>query len=162
MDHWRAAAYARYARAVRDHSEPADADQILKDADRLWRTVRNAELAGLDGAQVIRAAVAGRPFTGARSHSAVLDARIREDTGHLRPGVRDSWSASLPSFGDPELARYMAELPPRWTTGSGALPSTPPAGPRCGRRRRSVRSLKTEIGEPTGRPGPAGSAGTGG
>ncbi len=59
----------------------------------LWRTVRAAELAGLDGTEVIRAAIAGRPFTGARSHSAVLDARIRrQDRRTCRPGSGDSWA----------------------------------------------------------------------
>ena len=110
MDQCRAEAHARYARAVREHADPADAKQILKDTDRLWRTVRSAEYAGLDGAQIIRAAIAGRPFTGARSHSAVLDARIRESTGHLPPRIRESWSASMPRFADPEMARYMTDI----------------------------------------------------
>jgi hypothetical protein len=110
MDHCRAEAYGRYAQAVRDHAEPADAGQILRDTDRLWRTVRSAELAGLDGADVIRAAITGRPFTGARSHSAVLDARIREMTGDLPARIRDSWTASLPRFADPELDRYVSEV----------------------------------------------------
>jgi AAA domain/TrwC relaxase len=110
MDQCRAEAHGRYAQAVRDHAGPGDAEQILQDTDRLWRTVRSAELAGLDGAEVIREAVAGRPFTGARSHAAVLDARIREKTGHIPPQVRESWSASLPRFADPELGRYMAEV----------------------------------------------------
>jgi conjugative relaxase-like TrwC/TraI family protein len=110
MDQCRADAYARYAQAVRDHAEPADAAEILKDTDRLWRTVRSAELAGLHGADVIRAAIAGRPFTGARSHAAVLDARIRETAGHLPPAIRDSWAQTLPRFADPDLNRYMAEV----------------------------------------------------
>jgi conjugative relaxase-like TrwC/TraI family protein len=110
MDHCRAEAYGRYAQAVREHAEPADAGQILQDTDRLWRTVCSAELAGLDGADVIRAAITGRPFTGARSHSAVLDARIREMTGGLPTGIRDSWTASLPRFADPELDRYIGEI----------------------------------------------------
>jgi hypothetical protein len=109
-DQCRAEAYGRYAQAVRDHADPADAEEILKDTDRLWRTVRSAEMAGLDGADVIRAAVTGRPFTGARSHSAVLDARIRTVTGHLPPRLGDSWTARLPRFADPELGRYMAEV----------------------------------------------------
>jgi hypothetical protein len=67
-------------------------------------------LAGRDGVEVVRAAIAGRPFTGARSHSAVLEARIRKSTGHLPPWARESWTASLPQFADPELARYMAEV----------------------------------------------------
>jgi conjugative relaxase-like TrwC/TraI family protein len=111
MDQCRAEAYARYARAVCAHADPADAAEILKDTDRVWRTVRSAEYAGLDGAQVIRDAIAGRrPFTGARSHSAVLDARIREATGHPPPHARDSWVGSLPRFADKDLARYMSEV----------------------------------------------------
>ena len=110
MDQCRAEAYGRYTQAVREHAGPGDAEQILKDTDRLWRTVRSAELAGLDGTEVIREAVVGRPFTGARSRAAVLDARIREKTGRLPPRVHESWSASLPQFAGPELARYMAEI----------------------------------------------------
>ena len=109
-EHCRAEAYTRYAQAVREHAAPTDAEQILKDTDALWRTVRAAELAGLDGAEVIRAAIKERPFTGARSHSAVLDARIREATGHLPPRVRESWAAGLPQVVDPEETRYLVEV----------------------------------------------------
>jgi conjugative relaxase-like TrwC/TraI family protein len=110
QDQCRADASARYTRAVRQSASPADAEEILKDTDALWRTVRAAELAGLDGGELIRHAIDGRPFTGARSHSAVLDARIRKKTAHLPPQVRQSWTASLPPFGDPELARYLGEV----------------------------------------------------
>jgi hypothetical protein len=110
MDQCRAEAHSRYAQAVRDHAASADAEEILKDTDALWRTVQAAELAGQDGAQVLRAAIAGRPFTGARSHSAVLDARIRKSTGHLPPTARESRTASLPQFADPAMARYMTEV----------------------------------------------------
>jgi conjugative relaxase-like TrwC/TraI family protein len=110
MDQCRAEAYGRYAQAVRDHAEPADAAEILKDTDHLWRTIHAAELAGFDGAHLIRAAIIGRPFTGARSHSAVLDARIRTMTGEPPPKTWDSWTARLPRFADPELGQYMAEV----------------------------------------------------
>jgi conjugative relaxase-like TrwC/TraI family protein len=110
MDQCRTEAYSRYAQAVRDHAEPSDAEEILEVTDRLWRTVHSAELAGLDGGRVIRAAIIGRPFTGARSRSAVLDARIRKITGDLPPRIWDSWTARLPKFADPELGRYMAKI----------------------------------------------------
>jgi AAA domain len=110
MDQCRAEAYGRYAQAVHDHAEPADAAEILKDTDHLWRTIHAAELAGFDGAHLIRAAIIGRPFTGARSHSAVLDARIRTMTGEPPPKTWDSWTARLPRFADPELGQYMAEV----------------------------------------------------
>jgi hypothetical protein len=110
MDHCRAEAYSRYAQAVRDHADPADAAEILQDTDRLWRTVRSAELAGLDGAQVVQAAITRRPFTGARSHSAVLDARIRALVGERPPRTGASWTARLPQFADPELGRSMVQV----------------------------------------------------
>jgi hypothetical protein len=110
MDQGRAEAYSRYARAMRECAGPADAEEILNDTDVLWRTVSAAEFAGLDGTEVIRQAIVGRSFTGARSHSAVLEARIRTKTGHLPPRPRDSWTAGLSRFADPELARYMAEV----------------------------------------------------
>jgi len=110
LDQCRAESAARYTRAVRETASPADAEEILKDTGALWRTVRAAELAALDGAHVIRAAIYGRPFTGARSHSAVLDARIRKGIGHLRSRKRESWTASLPHFTDPDLARYMSQI----------------------------------------------------
>jgi conjugative relaxase-like TrwC/TraI family protein len=109
-DQCRARAHARYAEAVREHASPADAAEILKDTDALWRTVQAAEYAGQDGAQVIREAIEGRPFTGARSHPAVLDARIRKNTSHLPPAPRQSWTAWLPSFADPDVGRYMTEV----------------------------------------------------
>jgi AAA domain len=110
LDQSRAEAYRRYDHAVRDHAEPADAAEILKDTDRLWRTVRSAEMAGLDGGQVIRAAISGRPFTGARSHAAVLDARIRDMTGHLPPQIRTCWSDRLPPSAGSELGAYLIEV----------------------------------------------------
>src|SRR5262249_19210032 len=110
MDQCRAEAYARYAQAVRDYADPSDAAEILRDTDHLWRTVCTTELAGLDGARVIQAAITGRPFTGARSHSGVLDARIRNMTGEPPPRAGDSWAARLPQFADRELGRYMTEV----------------------------------------------------
>src|SRR5258706_4381054 len=110
MDQCRAEAYARYARAVREHADTADAAEILKVTDEVWRTVRAAELAGLNGNEVIRTAIEGRSFTGARSHSAVLDARIRNETEHLPPVIRTLWARHVPRFADPDLATYMAEI----------------------------------------------------
>ncbi len=109
-DQCHAESAARYTRAVRETASRADADEILRDTDSLWRTIRAAELAGLNGADVIRDAIAGRAFTAARSHSAVLTARIRKKTSELPPRIRKSWTASLPHFSDPDLARYMSEI----------------------------------------------------
>ena len=51
----------------------------------LWRTMRAAELAGLDLQQVLAAAVGERDLTGARDVAAVIDARLRRRTGSPRP-----------------------------------------------------------------------------
>ena len=51
----------------------------------LWRTLRGAELAGLDAAQVLADAIAERDLAGARDVPAVLDARIRYRLGSLVP-----------------------------------------------------------------------------
>lgn len=108
--HCRAEFTARYTRAIRETANPADADEVLKDTDALWRTVRAAELAGLHGGEVIRHAIQGRSFTGARSHSAVLCARIQKNTGDLPPKLRESWAATVPKISDPDLARYLTQI----------------------------------------------------
>ena len=54
----------------------------------LWRTLRAAELAGLDPAQVLAAAIGERDLAGARDLAAVIDARIRYRTGTLVPAPR--------------------------------------------------------------------------
>jgi hypothetical protein len=110
QEHCRAESAARYTRAIRESASAGDADEILKDTDALWRTVRAAELAGQDGTEIIRQAIEGRSFAGARSHSAVLDARIRKALEDLPPKVRDSWAANLPKFDHPDLARFMSEV----------------------------------------------------
>lgn len=110
QDQCRAETAGRYARAVRQAASHADAGAILKDTDALWRTVRSAEFAGLDGEQVLRTAITGRPFTGARSLSAVLDARIRREHGSRPPAEAALWSECVPRVPDRELSGYLAEL----------------------------------------------------
>ena len=51
----------------------------------LWRTLRGAELAGLDAGQVLADAIAERDLAGARDVPTVLDARIRYRLGSLVP-----------------------------------------------------------------------------
>ena len=47
----------------------------------LWRTLRAAELAGLDPAQVLAEAIAERDLAGSRDITAVLDARLQHRLG---------------------------------------------------------------------------------
>ena len=59
--------------------------QPLSHRDRwLFRTLRAAELAGLDPAEVLRTAIASRDLAGSRDIAAVVDARIRS---RVRPAA---------------------------------------------------------------------------
>jgi hypothetical protein len=51
----------------------------------LWRTLRAAELAGLDPAGVLADAIGERDLAGSRDVAAVLDARLRQRLGSLVP-----------------------------------------------------------------------------
>jgi hypothetical protein len=86
------------------HAEPGH------QARWLWRTLRAAELAGLDPAHVLADAIAERDLTGARDIPAVLDARIRRRTGSLVPLPPRPWSAQVPAITDPERRAYAAEI----------------------------------------------------
>ena len=76
----------------------------------LWRTMRAAELAGLDLQQVLAAAIGERDLTGARDVAAVIDARLRRRTGALVPRPAGPWSAQLPAIADPERREFAAQI----------------------------------------------------
>ena len=76
----------------------------------LWRTLRAAELAGLDAGEVLAAAIGERDLAGARDLAAVIDARIRYRTGALVPAPAGPWSAQVPAIADPERRAYLTEI----------------------------------------------------
>jgi TrwC relaxase/AAA domain len=76
----------------------------------LWRTLRAAELAGLDAAQALADAIGERDLTGARDVPAVIDARLRRSTGTLVPRTGGPWSAQLPDIADPDRRAYAAQI----------------------------------------------------
>jgi AAA domain len=76
----------------------------------LWRTLRAAELAGLDPAQVLTDAIGERDLTGSRDLAAVLDTRIRARLGTLVPRPAGPWSAQVPAIEDPERRGYLTEI----------------------------------------------------
>ena len=76
----------------------------------LWRTLRAAELAGLDPAQVLADAIGERDLAGSRDLAAVLDARIRYRLGALVPLPAGPWSAQVPAIADPERHAYVTEI----------------------------------------------------
>ena len=111
----------------------------------LWRSLRGAELAGLDPADVLTGAIAERDLAGSRDIAAVLDARLRHRLGSLVPLPPRPWSDQVPALADPERRAYVAEIaalmdartdrigehaashPPPWATAAlGPVPAHPP------------------------------------
>ncbi len=76
----------------------------------LWRTLRAAELAGLDPARLLAEAIAKRDLAGARDIAAVPDARLRHRVGSLVPLPAVPWSARVPALPDPDRRAYPAQL----------------------------------------------------
>ena len=76
----------------------------------LWRTLRAAELAGLDPGQMLAAAIAERDLAGSRDVAAVIDARLRHRLGSAVPLPAGPWSAQVPAIADPERRAYVAEI----------------------------------------------------
>ena len=112
----------------------------------LWRTLRGAELAGLDPAGVLAGAIAERDLAGSRDIAAVINARIRHRLGTPVPLPPRPWSQQVPALADPERRAYVAEIaalmdartdrigehtashPPPWATAAlGPVPAHPPA-----------------------------------
>ena len=79
-------------------------------AQWLWRTLRGAELAGLDARQVLADAIGQRGLTGVHDIHAVIDARIRRSVGALAPVPAQSWLAQLPEITDPEKRACAAQI----------------------------------------------------
>jgi conjugative relaxase-like TrwC/TraI family protein len=76
----------------------------------LFRTLRGAEQAGLDPAQVLADAIGERDLAGSRDLAAVLDARIRYRLGNPIPLPAGPWSEQLPVITEPERHAYVAEI----------------------------------------------------
>ena len=110
----------------------------------LWRTLRAAELAGLDPARVLADAIAERDLAGSRDITAVIDARLRQRLGALVPLPAGPWSVQVPALADRERQAYVAEIaalmdarkdrigehaaghPPAWATAAlGPVPADP-------------------------------------
>ncbi|MGH3157685.1 MAG: AAA family ATPase, partial [Streptosporangiaceae bacterium] len=102
----------RYETALRSLLPPADWQQYQNDPERgtLLRLLRAAELAGHDTADVLRAATAGRDFTGARSIAAVLHGRVTRIVGTPEPQAAGGYADRTPLIDDPDAARFAGEL----------------------------------------------------
>jgi hypothetical protein len=91
---------------------PAGMERALDShqATWLWRSMRAAEEAGLDANDVARRALENRSLAGARDIAAVIDARIRRDTGALVPAQWRPWAQRVPYSPQPEQQDYLHEL----------------------------------------------------
>jgi hypothetical protein len=104
---------AQFTQALRDAlPEHGDVQHVLDDpaCTWLWRTLREAEAAGLDAANVLHQAVAVRSMTGARDIARVLDSRIRRMLEGVQPQPPGPWAQRVPSTGSADLDRYLSEL----------------------------------------------------
>jgi conjugative relaxase-like TrwC/TraI family protein len=108
----RQAQAARFEQSLRDILPAGLAEQALDDpaCTWLWRTLREAEAAGLDGTEVLQQAAAERNISGARYPARVLDSRIRRMLAGVQPQPPRPWAEQVPDMGSPELDRYMNEL----------------------------------------------------
>jgi hypothetical protein len=100
----------RYRALITSALPPAYRQELSPQARWLFRTLRAAELAGLDPGEVVRSAVESRALTGARDLASVLDARIRQRVNPLLPRPQRPWSDRVPQVPDPQRHRYLVQL----------------------------------------------------
>jgi hypothetical protein len=100
----------RYRDLVMAALPPGYRHEVSHQARWLYRTLRSAELAGLDPAEVARSAIESRDLAGARDIAAVIDARIRQRVYPLLPQPQGPWAGRIPQLPDAERQAYLAEI----------------------------------------------------
>jgi conjugative relaxase-like TrwC/TraI family protein len=105
-----AARHDRYRGLVTAALPPRHRQPLSHRARSLYRTLHAAELAGLDPAGVLRAAIAARDLAGSRDIAAVLDARIRQRVDPLLPRPQGPWTSRVPDLPDPGRRAYLARI----------------------------------------------------
>ena len=100
----------RYKKLLMDALPPGYRQEPSHQARWLWRTMRAAELAGVDPGQALAAAIEERPLTGARDVPSVIDARLRRRVGPLVPLPLSPWTEQLPDISDPERQAFVAQI----------------------------------------------------
>jgi hypothetical protein len=100
----------RYRKLLMDALPPGYRQEPSHQARWLWRTMRAAELAGLDPGQTLAAAIAERDLTGARDVPSVIDARLRQRVNPLVPLPLGSWCGQVPDVADPERRAFVAQI----------------------------------------------------
>jgi conjugative relaxase-like TrwC/TraI family protein len=102
----------RYEKTIRSLLAAEDWQQYQQDAERgtLARLLRAAGLAGHDTGDLLRRALEGRDFAGARSVAGVLHGRVSRLTGTPEPMAAASYADRTPVIEDPEADRFAREL----------------------------------------------------
>jgi hypothetical protein len=72
--------------------------------------MHTADLAGLDPAEVLRAAIASRDLAGSCDIAAVIDARIRQRVDPLLPQPQGPWTSRVPQLPDPARQAYLTGI----------------------------------------------------
>jgi hypothetical protein len=106
----RGARHDRYRGLVMAALPPGYRRELSPQARWLFRTLRTAELVGLDPGDVIRTAVASRDLAGSRDIASVLDARIRQRVCPLLPQPLDTWASRVPELPNRERQGYLADI----------------------------------------------------
>jgi hypothetical protein len=144
---------------------PEYRQELSYQARWLYRTLRSAELAGLDPADVIRHAVESRDLAGTRDVASVIDARIRRRMQSLPPQPQGPWSARVPQLDDPgrhaylteiaammddrkqRLGQFAADHPPAWAlTSLGPVPADGPARQEWQQKASSISAYREMYG----------------
>jgi conjugative relaxase-like TrwC/TraI family protein len=111
---WQAAtsaARAEHGRQVMTDVLPeAHRGELGPQARWLCRTLRTAELAGLDPADVLTTAISQRTLTGARDVASVIDARIRRRIAGMVPLPQPVWAQRTPGDLAQGHRQYAADL----------------------------------------------------
>jgi len=141
----RQAQQRRYEAAVRDALPEQQAQEVMDDpaATWLWRSLREAEAAGLDGPAALRRAVAAGTLADADSVAKVVDWRIRQQIAGMPALAARPFAEQVKPTGDPQMDRYWHELaeamadrqrrlgehaaehPPAWAHTLGTVPGHP-------------------------------------
>jgi len=141
----RDAAQHRHETAVRGALTDSRAMQVIDDpaATWLWRSLREAEAAGLDAAATLGRAIASGPLEDAESIAKVVDWRIRQQIAGMPAVAARPWLEQVPVTEDSEMDRYARELAaamdarqrrlgehaaehqPAWAAALGAVPEHP-------------------------------------
>ncbi len=107
----RGAEESRYRQLLAAHTPPDWAGaELSRQATWLWRTLRQAEAAGLDAGQVVQDAFASGSLAGSRDLASVIDARIRQRIDGMVPQPQRPWSDRVPTFSDPAKQEYVTRL----------------------------------------------------